>query len=122
MDKLIRKFMLQHAHPAKFVAEILGIMWGIYFLWLHNWIAAVISSIVLFLGSTIALWNKPVEYLATTSLGRIMLVYSTPLNFVLYNVSALPVIYGVWTHQALYIIGGYSLMLMPHLWASEDIA
>jgi hypothetical protein len=108
--------MLQHAHPAKFVAEILGVMWGFYFLWIHNWIGAVISSLILFLGSTIALWNKPVEELAQTSLGRIMLVYAKPLNFVIYNVSALPVIYGLWTHQGLFIIAGYSLLLLPHLW------
>ena len=109
--------MLQHAHPAKFVAEILGILWAFYFLWNQNWIGAVISSFVLFLGSTIALWNKPVEHLAETSLGRVMLVYSTPLNFIIYNVSALPVIYGLWTHQVSYIIAGYSLMLLPHLWS-----
>ena len=51
--------MLQHAHPAKFVAEILGVILGTYFLWINNWIGAVISSVILFLGSTIALWNKP---------------------------------------------------------------
>ena len=55
--------------------------------------AAVISSLVLFLGSTIALWDKSVEHLSTTSLGRVMLVYSTPMNFIIYNVSAVPVIY-----------------------------
>lgn len=109
--------MLQHAHPAKFVAEILGILWCTYFLWIHNWIGAVISSVILFLGSTIALWNKPVEDLAETALGRIMLVYATPSNFIIYNVSALPVIYGLWTHRGLYIVAGYSLMLLPHLWA-----
>ena len=108
--------MLQHAHPAKFVAEILGVILGTYFLWINNWIGAVISSVILFLGSTIALWNKPIEYLAETALGKIMLVYATPFNFIIYNVSAIPVIYGLWTHQGLYIVAGYSLLLSPHLW------
>ena len=31
MNRLIRTYLLQHAHPAKFVAEILGIIWGSYF-------------------------------------------------------------------------------------------
>src|SRR5437016_3438554 len=111
--------MLQHAHPAKFVAEILGIIWATYFLWIHNLIGAAIGSFLLFLGSTIALWNKPIEYLAETALGKIMLVYSTPFNFAIYNLSALPVIYGLWTRQGLYIVVGYSLLLLPHLWASK---
>ena len=108
--------MLQHAHPAKFVAEILGIIWGSYFLWIHNWIGAMISSVILFLGSTIVFWNEPIEDLAETALGKRMLVYATPFNFIIYNVSALPVIYGLWTHQGLYIVAGYSLLLSPHLW------
>src|SRR5256885_15865349 len=83
VNRLIRKFMLQHAHPAKFVAEILGLIWGTYFLWIHNWIGAVFSSVILFLGSTIALWNKPIEDLADTALGKIMLVYATPSNFMI---------------------------------------
>ena len=107
--------MLQHAHPAKFVAEILGVIWGSYFLWIHNWIAAMISSLILFLGSTIALWYRPIEHLTETALGKIMLVYTTPTNFVIYNLTALPVIYGLWTHQGLYFVGGYSLLLLPHL-------
>jgi len=109
--------MLQHAHPAKFVAEILGILWCTYFLWIHNWIGAVISSLIFFLGSTIALWNKPIDDLAETALGKIMLVYATPSNFVIYNLSALPVIYGLWMHRGPYIVAGYSLLLLPHLWA-----
>lgn len=108
--------MLQHAHPAKFVAEMMGIMWGIYFLWNQNWIGAVVSSVIFFLVSTLLLWNKSVEYLAATPLGRMMLVYATPLTFLIYNVSALPVIYGAWTNRAIYILIGYSVMLLPHLW------
>src|SRR5712691_8409906 len=115
VNRLIRTYLLQHAHPAKFVAEILGIILGTYFLWIHFWIGAVIGGALLFLGSTIALWNKPIEYLAETTLGKIMLVYATPPNFVIYNLSALPVIYGLWMHQGLYVVGGYSLLLLPNL-------
>jgi hypothetical protein len=117
VNSLIRRFILQHAHPAKFVAEILGVISCTYLLWIHNWIGAVITSLILFLGSTIALWNKPVEYLAETRRGKIMLVYATASNFIIYNLSALPVVYGLWTHQGLYVVAGYSLLFLPHLWA-----
>ena len=74
-----------------------------------------VSSLILFLRSTIALWYKPIEHLTETALGKIMLVYTTPTNFVIYNLTALSVIYGLWTHQGLYVVGGYSLLLLPHL-------
>ena len=108
--------MLLHAHPVKFIAEILGAIWSVYFLWHHNWIWAVIVSLIGFLLSTLLLWNKQVDHLATTSLGKVMLVYGTPFNFLLYNLSALPVIYGLWIHDALFILIGLSILLLPHLW------
>ena len=108
--------MLLHAHPIKFIAEILGVIWSVYFLWHHNWIGAVIVSLVGFLLSTLLLWKQPIDHLATTSLGKVMSVYGTPFNFLLYNLSALPVIYGLWTHDALFILIGLSILLLPHLW------
>ena len=100
--------MLQHAHPMKFVAELLGIAWAIYFLWNHNWVAAIITSLSFFLGSTLALWNKPIDHLTDTTLGRAMLVYAKPLNFLVYNISVVPVVYGLWTHDGIYILAGYT--------------
>jgi hypothetical protein len=116
MREMIRRLMLGHAHPVKFVAELVGILCGLYFLWIHNWIAAIVSSVALFLGSTLLLWKKPIDYLEDTRLGRIMLAYGTPFNFAIYNLSALPVIYGAWTHSIPYIIVGYLIMLAPLLW------
>lgn len=112
----IRRYMLQHAHPMKFTAEVLGVMWSIYFLWNHSWVGALAVALVSFLVSTLLLWRKQFEYLANTALGKIMLVYSTPLNFALYNMSAVPFIYGLWSHSTIFILVGVSLFLLPHLW------
>jgi hypothetical protein len=117
MSKMIRRYMLQHAHPMKFAAEVLGVMWAVYFLWRHSWIGAVGVAIASFLLSTLLLWRKKqFEYLADTPLGRIILIYTSPINFVLYNLSAIPFVYGIWTHNYFYILIGISLLLLPHLW------
>ncbi len=115
MAKIIHRLMILHAHPAKFIAEILGVIWSVYFLWQHNWVGAVIVSLVGFLLSTLLLWNQSIDYLETTSLGKVMSVYGTPLNFLLYNLSALPVIYGLWLHDSFFILIGISILLLPHL-------
>jgi hypothetical protein len=109
--------MVLHAHPTKFTAEILGIIWSVYFLWNQNWIGAVVASLLGFLGSTFLVWREPIDHLPETRLGKVMAVYGKPFNFFLYNISALPVIYGLWNHQALSIMVGVSIMLSPHLWA-----
>ena len=109
--------MLQHAHPMKFVAEVLGIMWGAYFLWNHQWIWAFTVSMAFFLLSTIFLWGDRFEYLSHTHLGRALLVYSYPLNFLLYNISIVPLVYGLWIHSGFFINLGVSVILLPHLWS-----
>ena len=113
MSSTLRKYILPHAHPVKFVAELLGIAFGIYFLWYHNWVLALIISMSLFFISTLLLWDKPNDYLAETVSGKFMLVYATPLNFFLYNFSALPLIYGTWTHNIYYIILAVIIFLLP---------
>ena len=117
MRKFIRRYMLQHAHPMKFAAEVLGVIWAAYFLWRHSWIGAVVISIVSFLLSTLLLWRKKqFNYLAETMLGKIILIYATPLNFLLYNLSTIPFVYGLWTHNSVFILIAISLILAPHFW------
>ncbi|MCI0489500.1 MAG: hypothetical protein L0229_23155 [Blastocatellia bacterium] len=120
INNLIRKYILAHAHPMKFVAEALGVMWSVFFLWNRNWIAAVVASTLFFLLTTLILWNKPSDGLAKSPLGKILLVYATPLNFFFYNFSALPLIYGLWVHSTVYILIGVTLLLLPHLWAWKN--
>lgn len=121
INKLIHRYTLEHAHPMKFVCEVLGVMWGVYFLWHHNWIAAALISMALFLGSTLVLRNKPIDYLSRSALGKIMLVYATPVNFLFYNLSALPVVYGVWSHQPVFILLGITIFLLPHAWGWKGL-
>lgn len=122
MNRIIRRYMLQHAHPMKFTAELLGVIWGAYFLWNHNWLGALIMSTLFFLGSSVLLWNKPIDYLQKTGLGRVMLIYADPVSFLLYNLSALPVIYGLWLHQTMYVLIGISILLLPHLWGWKELS
>ncbi len=117
MNKFIHRYILSHAHPVKFSAEILGIFFSAYFLWLHNWIWAIIASIFFFLFSTLLVWKRNVDLqqIENSSLGKIMLVYSTPLNFFLYNFSAIPLIYGLWTHNIFSILLAILILLAPYL-------
>ncbi len=117
MNELIKKYILPHAHPAKFVAEVVGIGWGSYFLWQHNWIVALVGSFVLFLLSTILLWNKQsnLSGIEKTSLGKIMMAYSTPFRFMLYNISIVPLVYGLWTHSWPYIVVAICILFIPQI-------
>lgn len=72
MKQVIHRLMVLHAHPTKFTAELLGVIWSAYFLWNHNWIGALIASLVGFLGSTLLVWNEPIDRLPESRLGKVM--------------------------------------------------
>lgn len=119
MKTTIRRYILSHTHPAKFVAEILGLAWGSYFLWQHHWPTALIGSMALFLISTVALWGEDMEYVASSALGRFSLAYATVPGFILYNLSALPLVYGLWVHSVFFIVIAAILFSIPQLIAKR---
>lgn len=110
----IKRYVLSHAHPVKFISEILGILISSYFVWKHDWILAIVSAIILFFLSTLLVWRHPIQNLEKTSLGKIMLVYSKSINFLLYNISVVPYIYGLWTHKLIYVLIGILILVLPH--------
>jgi len=116
-NETLRRYLLQHAHPAKFAAEILGILASGLLLWNHQWIATVLVALTFFLLSTLLLWREHVnvEKLVDTPLGKIMLPYATPLNFFLYNFSAVPLVYGLWKHSIFFILIGVIILILPQL-------
>lgn len=111
--------MLLHAHPAKFAAEVLNGVVVARLLWRHDWRGAVAAGTLGFLPSTLLLWDKRVGPLAGTALGKLLLVYTTPSGFVLYNLSALPLGYGFWTHRLWPLPAGAALLLLPHVQSHE---
>lgn len=111
--------MVLHTHPIKFIAEILGILLGSYFLWIRQWELALGSSMLLFLGSTLLVRKKEIDDLARTRLDKVMLVYVEPVGFAAYNLSVVPLVYGLWIHQILYIALAILILAAPHVWTRQ---
>lgn len=118
---LLERIMVQHAHPVKLVLEVIGIMWAIYFLWQGNWQWAIVSGIGLPLLGTILVWGRDERRLTGTWLGKVMLMHAHPLNFVLHLVGFVPMVYGLWLHDTVYILAGLTAVILGHLWGWEKM-
>jgi hypothetical protein len=112
---VLYRYMLQHAHPAKFLAECLGSLCAGYFLWRRQWAWALGAGATFFVLSTVAVWRRPINHLSGTRLGRTFLAYATPVNFGLYNLSAVPITYGLWSQKVWAVMAGILVLLLPHL-------
>lgn len=117
----LERIMVQHAHPTKLILELVGIIWGVYFLWQQNWVWAVILGLGLPTLGTILVWGKDEEQLAATLLGKVMLMHAHPMNFLLHIVGFIPLVYGLWTHLPIPILTGITVIVIAHLWGWERL-
>ncbi len=116
------RIAVQHAHPTKFVLELLGVLWSLYFVWQHDWIYALLAGIGLPLLGTILVWGKNEEGLARSLMGKIMLLHLEPLNMLMHTLGYLIVLYGLWFHSGPYILFGISFLFLGHLWGWKRVS
>lgn len=94
----LRKLMLLHLHPTKFVMEAIGAIWAIFFLWHNNWLMAVVFGLGLPFASTLLVWNKKLPD-SRTGYARLALIHAHPVNLILHIIGGAFLVYGVWTHE-----------------------
>jgi len=116
------RYFLMRFHPKHIIFEIVGAIWACFFLWNHNWQAALLSYLVL---GGIGLYltrNIDPELMAQTTIGRIGLLHKHPINLALNLVGIAVVIYALWLQLGVVILGGLSFIIIGHFfgWAEVD--
>ena len=112
----LERIMVQHAHPVKFVLEVIGIIWGTYFLWHQNVTNALLFGIGLPLVGTLAAWGHDEDKLAKSMLGKIMLVHADPVNLFFQVVGLLVMISGIYGHMTEMTLWGITIVVFGHIW------
>lgn len=118
----LQKWMLLQFHPRNIFIDAASGLWFVYFLWNHNWPAALVSWIAFSTLGLISVRGANLASMADTTLGKIGLLHSHPLNLTIQLIGLVPLIYGIWTHSAETILIGISVVLVGHVfgWASVD--
>jgi len=116
MKKLFRKMLLQHAFPQYLIVSGLGSVWAIYFVWQHQIILALVSTIVFsHIVPTLLVLKKNEEAYADTFLGRFALSHLGLWSGVFHILGYSVLVYGFWLHSGFYILVAGSLILLGHL-------
>jgi hypothetical protein len=113
--------MLHHAHPKEIILRIVGAIWGLYFLWLHNWVgmlAIIVAGEIL--GRFLSRGMNE-ESMAQTTWGKIMLIHLHPVNLLVQIAGGAVLIYGFWMHSAIYIMAAMSIILIGHMWGWHKV-
>jgi hypothetical protein len=115
----IERIMIQHAHPAKLITDILGIFIGWYFLWSHNLLFALIALFGVSVLGTLLVWGQDVSQLYETKLGKWMIVQAEPINLLVRSIGFAVVCYGFWSHTAFYFPLGIVIIIAARFLGSK---
>lgn len=73
-----------------------GFLWFVYFLWQHDWKWALSTAVLSAVVGRLATSGTKDETLASTLLGRIMLLHLHPMNFSVQIAGFALLFYGIW--------------------------
>ncbi len=120
---LIDRYFLISFHPRKIILSSIAATWATYFLWNRNWLAALLSVLIL---ETLGLFftrHIDPDLMAGTTLGRIGLLHKHPINFALNFIGSIILIYALWDHAEIAtILFGLSIVILGHFFGWGEVS
>ncbi len=111
---LMEKFLVRRFHPRKIILDLIGFVWAVYFLWLKQWQSSLLCVLTFSLLGLYFTRNVNLEEMGDTTLGKLGLLHTHPMNFALNILGLFPLAVGIWRHFPEYIIIGFSIVLLGH--------
>lgn len=114
-----QKAAVHHAHPASFTLNVLGVLWGSFFLWTHHWFWAAVCFAFMVIGGIV--WGALdrsylLEARSQLNTFQKLLVYHTnPVNLILHLIALVLYVSGIWAHSTLLILLGISFVCLGHI-------
>ncbi len=118
---LLERAFVRRGHPKDIIVAVVGAIWGFYFLWIHNRIGALATVLLSAVVARILTHGMREENLAATTLGKIMLLHLHPMNLVVQIAGFGVLLYSIWTHSAILIMAGVSIIQFGHLWGWHKV-
>lgn len=112
----MERIVIRRGHPKHIIVGIVGFLWFVYFLWQHDWKWALSTAVLSAVVGRLATSGTKDETLASTLLGRIMLLHLHPMNFSVQIAGFALLFYGIWFHSTVYIMVATSIVMLGHMW------
>lgn len=112
---------VRRGHPRHIILGVVGFIWAMYFVWLHNWIWAMTAILASAIIARISTLGMSEENLAQTTLGKILLLHLHPINLLVQIAGFGLLLYSVWIHSGVYILLAISVILIGHMWGWHKV-
>jgi len=118
---MVDRYFLMSSHPRKIVFDIVGAIWGTYFLWNQNRLYALGALLVMDAMGLFFTRKIDPELMSQTTIGKIGLLHKHPLNFMLNLIGLGSLVYGLWLHSAEMILIGFSVIVIGHFFGWSEV-
>jgi hypothetical protein len=108
-------FMVRRGHPRQIILHLVGGIWIVYFLWMHNWAWALACFAVSELAAETLTSLNDAEVMAQTTMGKIMLLHANPVNLIVQMLGGMLFVYSIWLHSLTGTMVAISLLLLGHI-------
>lgn len=112
------KKLYHQIHPLKLATDIGVVPPSLYFLWQHRSLPAALVGFIppVLVSAVMMKWPPDLERLKSSPLGRYIKRNMTPAIEALRLISLVPMAYGAWKHQFLYVLVG--LVILVGAWCN----
>jgi hypothetical protein len=108
------RYILRRFHPRAVLLDSVAAIWAVYFVWNHNWVAALAVVVASRLIGTALAWRMDYSTIKETVWGKLALLHIHPANSVIQTLAALALFYGIWIHETITILAGLSVIILGH--------
>ncbi|MGZ3710274.1 MAG: hypothetical protein ACXWQO_19100 [Bdellovibrionota bacterium] len=116
-----QQYAIRRFHPRRILMDAASLPWVVYFLWLHNWASALIIGLAAAVIGVLATNTVDAEKYSRTILGRLALLHLHPTNLIVQAVGLVAMVWALWTHSTLGILGALSVIFLGHMVGWDDV-
>jgi hypothetical protein len=116
---VIEKYALLRSHPRAMLTRSVGTIWAFYFMWENLWPLALASAFISAVVGYFVAGSVNYEKVGATTLGKIALLHLHPVNLTVQALGLVVLLSGLWYHNTVQLLSGFSLILLGHLFGWE---
>lgn len=118
---LLERYALMRFHPRKIIFDVIGLIWGTYFLYLGMWQAAVVVLLIFVVLGFFLVLNTDLKGLSETIWGKIAILHVQPLNVAIKVLALIILVNGIYRHSVEHVLIGISLIFLGHFFGWSKV-
>lgn len=118
---LLERYALMRFHPRKIILDVIGVIWGSYFLYLGMWQAAAVVLLIFVVFGFFLVRKTNLKVFSETTWGKIAILHVKPVNVAIKVFAVIILVNGIYRHSVEHVLIGMSLIFLGHFFGWSKV-